>query len=152
MRQETFRRPTYTSSATHTPRTHHPYPTNTRSIYRPRSTCLCQPCPPFPPNQVPQHSQLPIHIKRLIRLNLHLPNAITRRDALALVYRRLKLVAPRTAPAVSIPIVVAAQKVALRFRALLHGEGYIDGFEEVFCEVGVEIDEVVDVVLDVLGV
>ena len=58
------------------------------------------------------HSQLPIHVKSLVGLDLHLAHTITRRDAL--VDGRLELVAPRTPPAVAVAVVVAAQKVALR--------------------------------------
>ena len=58
------------------------------------------------------HSQLPVHIKSLVGFDLHLTDAITGRDAF--VDGRLKLVAPRTPPAVAVAVVVAAQKVALR--------------------------------------
>jgi hypothetical protein len=96
------------------------------------------------------HSQLPVHVKSLVRLDLHLPDAVARGHAL--VNRRLEFVAPRTPPAVAIAIVVAAQEVALRLGALLDCERDVDGLEEVFLQRGVELDNVVDVALDVFGV
>ena len=58
------------------------------------------------------NSQFSIDVKSLVCLDLHLTDTITRRDTL--VNGRLELVAPRTAPAVTVAVVVAAQKVALR--------------------------------------
>lgn len=66
--------------------------------------------------------QLPINIKRLIRLDLHLPNPLTRCHTLSLINWRLKLITPRTPPTIPIPIVVAAQEVPLRLRAFLYCE------------------------------
>jgi hypothetical protein len=108
---------------------------------------------PSAPSTTPSphvHSQLSVHIKRLVRLDLHLPYAITRRDAL--LNRRLELVAPRTPPAISIAVIIAAQKVALRLCAFLDGERDVNRLEQVFLERGVEGYDVVDVALDVLGV
>lgn len=95
-------------------------------------------------------SQLPVHVKGLVRLNLHLTDTITRRDTL--LNGRLELIAPWTPPAVAVAVVVAAQEVALRLGALLHGKRDVDGFEQVFFERGVELDNVVDIALDVLWV
>jgi hypothetical protein len=95
-------------------------------------------------------SQLPVHIKSLIRLDLHLADTITGRDTF--FNGRLELVAPRTPVAVAVAVVVAAQEVALRLGAFLHGQRDVDGFEEVFFERGVERNDVVDIALDVLGV
>jgi hypothetical protein len=103
-----------------------------------------------PPSTIPPHSQLPIHIKRLVRLDLHLPYAVARRDAL--LNRRLELIAPRTAPAIPIAVIIAAQKVALRLCAFLDRERDVDRLEQVFFERGVQGYDVVDVALDVLGV
>ena len=58
------------------------------------------------------HSQLSVHVKSLVGLDLHLTDTITRRDTF--VDGGLELVAPRTPPAVAVAVVVAAQKVALR--------------------------------------
>lgn len=96
------------------------------------------------------HPQLPVYVKRLVRLDLHLPNPLTRCHTL--INGRLELIAPRTPPAVSIAVVIAAQEIALGLRALLDGERDINGFEEVFFELGVQADNVVDILLDVLGV
>ena len=95
-------------------------------------------------------SQLPVHVKSLICLDLHLTDTITRRDTF--LNGRLELVAPRTSPAVAVAVVVAAQEVALRLGAFLHGKRDVDGFEQVFLERGVELNNVVDIALDVLGV
>lgn len=96
------------------------------------------------------HLQLSVHIERLIRLNLHLPDPLT--GCHAIFNRRLELVAPRTPPAITIAVVVAAQEVALGLRALLGGEWNIDGFEQIFLQLRVQADYVVDVLLDILGV
>jgi hypothetical protein len=96
------------------------------------------------------YSQLPVHVESLVRLDLHLTDTITRRDAL--VDGGLELVAPRTPPAVAIAVVVAAQEVALGLGAFLDGKGNIDGFEQVLLESRVQRDNVVDIALDVLGV
>lgn len=96
------------------------------------------------------YSQLPVHVKSLVRLDLHLTDTIARRDTF--FNGRLELVAPRTPPAVAVAVVVAAQEVALRLGAFLHGQRYVDGFEQVLFQRGVELDNVVDVALDVLGV
>jgi hypothetical protein len=96
------------------------------------------------------HSQLPVHVKSLIRLDLHLTDTITRRDTF--FNGRLELVAPRTPPAIAVAVVVAAQKVALGLGAFLHGKRDVDGLKQIFFERGVELDNVVDIALDVLGV
>lgn len=98
------------------------------------------------------HSQLPVDVKSLVGLELHLPHALAGHDALAVLQRRLELVAPRTPPAVAIAIVVAAQEVALGLAAALHGERHVDGLEQVFGERGGELAEAVDVLGRVLGV
>ena len=72
------------------------------------------------------HLQLSVHIERLIRLNLHLPDPLT--GCHAIFNRRLELVAPRTPPAITIAVVVAAEEVALGLRAFLGSERDIDGF------------------------
>ena len=95
-------------------------------------------------------SQFPVYVESLIRLDLHLAHAITRCNAF--LNGRLEVVAPRTPVAVAVAVVVAAQEVALRFRAFLDGEGDVDGLEQVFFERGVQGDDVVDVALDVFGV
>jgi hypothetical protein len=94
--------------------------------------------------------QLPVHVKCLVCLDLHLPYAVARCDAF--LNGRLELVAPRTPPAVAIAVVVAAEKVALGLGALLHRERDVDRLEQVFFERRVERYNVVDVALDVLGV
>jgi hypothetical protein len=94
--------------------------------------------------------QLPVHVKRLVRLHLHLPYAVAGRDAL--LNRWLELVAPRTPPAVAVAVVVAAEEVALRLGAFLDGEGDVDRLEQVFFQRGVEGYDVVDVALDIFGV
>lgn len=96
------------------------------------------------------HAQLTVDVECLVRLDLHLPNPLTRRHTLLDWW--LKLVAPRTPPAVTIAVVVAAQEVALRLRALLDGEWDIDGFKKIFFERRVQAYNVVDVLLDILGV
>jgi hypothetical protein len=94
--------------------------------------------------------QLSVNVKRLIRLDLHLPYTVAGCDTL--LNRWFEFIAPRTAPAVSIAVVVATKEVALSFRALLNCERDIDGFEQVFFERGVQGYNVVDVALDILGV
>lgn len=81
------------------------------------------------------HLQFSVHVERLVRLDLHLPDPLAWRHSI--LNRRLELVAPWAPPAVTIAVVVAAQEIALRLRALLRGERDIDGFEEVFFERGV---------------
>jgi len=96
------------------------------------------------------HLQLPVHVKSLVRLDLHLTDTIARRDTF--LNGRLELVAPRTSPAVAVAVVVAAQEVALRLGAFLDRQRYVDGLEQVLFQRGVELDNVVDIALDVLGV
>jgi hypothetical protein len=111
--------------------------------------------------------QIPIHIKRLIRLNLHLahplpgdgplPSALVTAprahtaDA-GLVQRRVELVAPGRAVAVAVAVVVAQQVVAPRLLAAADGEGLVDGGQEVFGQVGRERDDVVEVLRGVFWV
>jgi hypothetical protein len=94
--------------------------------------------------------QLSVYIKSLVRLDLHLPYAVAGCDTL--LNRRLELIAPRAAPAVTVTVVVTAEEVALCFRALLDCERDVDGFEQVFFERGVQGYDVVDIALDILGV
>lgn len=95
--------------------------------------------------------QLAIHIKRLIRSNLHLPHPVTRHRArsgplinttlTALLERRLKLPRPWRPVAVAIAVVVADQVVALSLAAPARAERLVDGGEEVLGQVGDEADE-----------
>jgi hypothetical protein len=94
--------------------------------------------------------QLPIYVKSLVRLDLHLPYAVARCDAL--LNGRLELVAPWTPPAVAIAVVVAAEEVALGLGALLHRERDVDRLEQVFFERRVERYDVVNVALYIFGV
>ena len=96
------------------------------------------------------HLQLSVHIERLIRLDLHLPDPFA--GHYAILNWRLELVAPRTPPAITITVVVAAEEVALGLRAFLGSERDIDGFEQIFFQLRVQADYVVDVLLDILGV
>ena len=96
------------------------------------------------------HPQLPIYVKRLIRLDLHLSDPLTRCHTL--INWRLELIAPWTPPAIPITVVVAAKEITLRLRALLDAERNINRFKEVFFQCGVQADNVVDILLDVLGV
>lgn len=98
------------------------------------------------------NSQVPVDVKGVIGLELHLPDALAGHDALAVLERRLELVAPRTPPAVPIAVVVAAEEVSLRLAAALHGERHIDGLEQLFGEGRGELAEAVDVLGRVLGV
>lgn len=97
-----------------------------------------------------QNAQLPVYIKGLIRLDLHLAYALA--GGHALVDGRLEVVAPRAPPAVAIAIVVATKEIPLGLRALVDREGYVDGFEQVLFQRWVQFDDVVDVLLDMLGV
>jgi hypothetical protein len=139
----------YPSSATRSLRSPRPCPRGRRLICRPQSTCPCQ---HILPTSQASHAvlQLPVHIKRLVCLDLHLPYAVAGRDAL--LNRRLELVAPRTPPAVAVAVVVAAQEVTLRLGAFLDSEGDVDRLEQVFFQRGIEGYDVVDVALDILGV
>lgn len=74
-------------------------------------------------------SQLPVDVKSLVGLEFHLPHTLAGHDALAILQRRLELVAPRTPPAVTIAVVVAAQEVPLRLAAALNGKGNVNGLE-----------------------
>jgi hypothetical protein len=94
--------------------------------------------------------QLPIYVKSLVRLDLHLPYAVARCDAL--LNGRLELVAPWTPPAVAIAVVVAAEEVALGLGTLLHRERNVDRLEQVFFERRVERYDVVNVALYIFGV
>ena len=114
--------PTYPSSVAHSLQTHRPYPRGRHSICRPRSTCLRQ-CTSPTTNTV-LHPQLPIYVERLIRLNLHLPDSLTRCNTL--INWRFELIAPRTPPAIPVTVVVAAQEITLRFGALLDAQRDID--------------------------
>jgi hypothetical protein len=110
--------------------------------------------------------QLPIHIERLVRANLHLPHPLTRHRALActlvtprtdtaqptLIERRVELVRPRAAVAVAVTVVVAYEVVAAGLLAAADLEGLVDGGEEVFGEVGGELDEAVEMGGCVFGV
>jgi hypothetical protein len=96
------------------------------------------------------HPQLPVHIERLVGLDLHLPDPFT--GCHTIINRRLELIAPRTSPAVSVAVVVAAQEIALGLGALLGGERDIDGLEEVFLKRRVQADNSLNVLLDILGV
>lgn len=107
---------------------------------------------PHTGSQQQQLVQFPIHIKRLVRLDFHLPHSLARHHALAIRDRRLEFVAPRTAPAVSVAIVVAAEEVSLGLPAFFDGEGDVDGLEEVLGERGRELAEQVDVLGRVFGV
>lgn len=113
------------------------------SKYLPKSVYASMPYPAL-------HPQLPIHIKCFVGLDLHLPDPLARRHTV--FNRRLELIAPRTPPAVSVAVVVAAQEVALGLRALLCSKRDIDGFEQVLFERGVQTDNSLDVLLDVLRV
>lgn len=97
-------------------------------------------------------SQLSVDVECLVCFNLHLSYAVTRCDPLALLYRGFKFIAPRAPPAITISVIVTAQKVTLRPGALFDGERNINGFKEVFSEVGVQAYKVVDVLLDILRV
>jgi hypothetical protein len=98
------------------------------------------------------HPQLSVDIKSFIGLDFHLPDPLTGHNTLTVLDRGLKLVAPGTPPAISVPVIIAAKKVSACFRAFFHRQRYIDGLEEVFGQIGVQGDEVVDVPLDILGV
>lgn len=80
--------------------------------------------------------QLPIHIKRLIRRDLHLPDALPR--LLGVRERGLELAGPRRPVGVAIAVVVAEEVVAAGGGAALEGEGLVDGGEQVFRQVGDE--------------
>ena len=54
-----------------------------------------------------QYSQFPINITRLPQRDLHLPDPLTRIRRPSILDFRLKLVTPRTAVALSIPVVIA---------------------------------------------
>ena len=96
------------------------------------------------------HPQLSVYVERLVRLDLHLPDPLTWRHTI--IDWRLELVTPWTPPAITIAVVVAAQEITLRLRALLRGERDIDGFEEVLFQLGVQADNVFNVLLDILGI
>jgi hypothetical protein len=142
-----FQHEAYPFSVARSRQSRRPCPRGRRSICRPQSTCLCQHDPGC---LLGDSAQLPVHVKGLVRLHLHLPYAVARCNAL--LNGRLELIAPRTAPAVAIAVVVAAEEVALCFGALLHRERDVDGFKQVLLQRGVQGYDVVDVALDVLGV
>lgn len=68
--------------------------------------------------------QVSVYIERLVCLDLHFAYPIAWCDAL--LNWRLELVAPWTSPAVTIAVVVAAQKVALSLRASFDSERNIN--------------------------
>jgi hypothetical protein len=110
--------------------------------------------------------QLPVHVKRLVRANLHLAHPLARYGPLAralaaagtdpagtaLVQRGVELVGPRGPVAVAVAVVVAEEVFSAGLLAPLHGEGLVDGREEVLGQVGGEGDDGVEVVGGVLGV
>jgi hypothetical protein len=111
--------------------------------------------------------QIPVHIKRLIRLDLHLADPLPGDGALpgalvtaprthttdaGLVQRRVELVAPGRAVAVAIAVVVAQQVVAPRLLAAAHGQRLVDRREQVLGQVGGERDDVVEVLRGVFWV
>ncbi len=112
--------------------------------------------------------QIPVHIKRLIRLDLHLPHPLPGHSPLpsaliraasahtaqaaGLVQRRVELVAPGRAVAVTVAVVVAQQVVSARLLAAADGEGLVDRRQQVLGQVGRERDDVVEVLGRVLGV
>lgn len=104
------------------------------------------------PNHTGCDSQLPVDVKGLVSLELHLPHALARHDALAILQRGLELVAPRTPPTVTIAVVVAAQEVTLGLSATLDRKRHVDGLEQVFGERGGELAKAVDVLGRVLRV
>lgn len=89
--------------------------------------------------------QLPIHVERLVRPNLHGPHPLARHRPLprplvplgphaahaALVQRRVELVGPGGPVRVAVAVVVAEEVVAVGLAARAHGEGLVDGGEEV---------------------
>ncbi len=140
-----------------------------------KPTLLQQHHPRKPIVQIPQiHRaraplivQIPVHIKRLIRLDLHAAHPLAGHRALAgalvaptradtagrrLVQRRVELVAPGRAVAVAVAVVVAEQVVAARLLAAADCEGLVDRREEVFGQVGGQGDYVGEVGRGVFGV
>lgn len=110
--------------------------------------------------------QLPVNVKGLIGLDLHLAHPLVGDRALAgalaaagpdaahaaLVQRRVELVAPWRAVAVAVAVVVAEEVVAARLLAALDGEGLVDGRQEVLGQVRGQGDDCVEVLARVLGV
>jgi hypothetical protein len=104
--------------------------------------------------------QIPVDVKGLVGLDLHLAHALAGHGALpgaliaaagpdaagaGLVQRRVELVAPRRAVAVAVAVVVAQQVVAPRLLAAADRERLVDRREQVLGQVGRERDDVVEV-------
>jgi hypothetical protein len=90
------------------------------------------------------YQQFSIYVKSLISPDLHPPHPLTRTHSI--FERWFEFVAPRTPPAVAVAIVVAAQELAATAAIFLHGEGHVDGFEELFAERGGYFAEELDIV------
>lgn len=110
--------------------------------------------------------QLPIDVKGLVGLDLHLADSLigdgaftstlaaSRADTAhaALVQRRVELVAPWRAVAVAVAVVVAEEVVSAGLPAPLDGEGLVDGREEVFGQVRGQGDDGVEVLARVFRI
>ena len=85
------------------------------------------------------HLQLPINIHPLSHPDLQTPHPLTRLYApFFILNRRLKLVAPRAAPAITIAVVIAQQILPTRLLAAPYLERLVHRGEEIFGQVGCE--------------
>lgn len=109
--------------------------------------------------------QLPVNIEGLVRLDLHLPDPLTRDrpftralistgtgTAHAPIHGRIKLVAPWASVAIPVAVVVAQEVLAPRVLAALDGQGLVDRGEEIFGQVRREGDDGVEVGSGLFGV
>lgn len=139
----------YLFSAEHSQQILHLYPRSKQTKYHLHNTCLSQHCSHLA-TALCSHSQIPINIEPLIRLDFHPPHPLARHNPI--FNSRFELITPWTPPAIPITIVIATQKLALGFRASFYRQGDIDRFEEFFTERGGEGGEEVDIVCCIFGV
>lgn len=80
--------------------------------------------------------QVPVHVHGLISPDFHLPNTLTWHNAISILQRGFKFIAPGASVTVAIAIVVTAKKISARFTAALYVERNIDRLKKLFGELG----------------
>ena len=98
------------------------------------------------------YPQLPIHVKRRVGLDLQAAHALARQDDLAILNRRVELVAKGAAVAVAVAVVVAEQVLATGLAAPAHGQGLVHRRQQVLRQLWRDVDQAVQVRRRVLRV
>lgn len=94
--------------------------------------------------------QLPVNIKGFVGRNLKLPYPLTRHSPI--IKWRVEFVAPGRPIAVTVPVVVAEQVVAVALRTPTNLERLVNGGKEVFSQVWDNARNCLQVALRVTGV